>query len=474
MQAQEPSRPTNDPSEPLTNSVPGPPTNSTPELPTNDEPGLSTNDPSEPLTNSVPGPPTNSTPELPINSTPEPPADTRQEWGALFASWWQACRAVLPTFLLTRLLLLVLTYFGGILFNVPNNSSFALTARTVLYSWYHWDAPRYLTIASQGYIDQSYMGFFPLYPVLVHTISLLVHRDILLIGMIVSNLSFFAALVVFYRLVAYEFEAETAARSVLFISIFPTALLFFTAYNTSTLFFLLISCFYLLRRSRWWLAGFVGLLAALTDFIGILLFIIFIYEFTRQYIVAQSQKTQSLLSLLPLLASLLIPLGTGIYSSALARKGLDRFAFLHPQSTPSIFAPWTMLASLFKSITSNSVYSFGGAHGIFELLVIVLFIAALVLCFVGPVRLTSNQWSFGVFGILLLLFILIFPTLPGGMQSQYDPIPALLPASLLFFIGVIIIGRLGKRTEFSTMYLLFSLPMLAFFLFQLFTAYWTI
>jgi hypothetical protein len=403
-----------------------------------------------------------------------PLEDTRQEWRTLFASWWRACLAVLPTFLLTRLLLLVLTYFGGILFNVPNNSSFALTARTVLYSWYHWDAPRYLTIASQGYIDQSYTGFFPLYPVIVHTISLLVHRDILLIGMIVSNLSFFAALVVFYKLIEYEFEAETATRSVLFISIFPTALLFFTAYNTSMLFFLLVSCFYLLRRSRWWLAGFVGLLAALTDFIGILLFVVFIYEFARQYSAAQSQKRHSLLKLLPLLASLLIPLGTGIYSNALARKGLDRFAFLHPQSTPGIFAPWTTLASLFKSITSNSVYSFGGAHGVFELLILALFIAALVLCFVGPVRLASSQRIFGVFGILLLLFILIFPTLPGGMQSQYDPIPALLPASLLFFIGVIIIGRLGKRAEFSTMYLLFSLPMLAFFLFQLFTAHWTI
>lgn len=466
MQAQEPSQPTNDKSEPLTNSVPGPPTNSTSEPLTDDV--------SELPTNTTPEPSNHDTPDPLTKSTSEPPADERQEWRTLLTSWWQACRAVLPTFLLTRLLLLVLTYFGGVLFNVPNNSSFALTARTVLYSWYHWDAPRYLTIASQGYIDQSYTGFFPLYPTLVHTVSLLVHRDILLVGMIIANLSFLAALVVFYRLVEHEFEAETAARSVLFISIFPTALLFFTAYNTSTLFFLLISCFYLLRRAHWWLAGFVGLLAALTDFIGILLFIVFIYEFLRQYIAAESQKTRSLLSLLPLLAALLIPLGTGTYSNALARKGLDRFAFLHPQSTPSILAPWTTLASLFKSITSNSIYSFGGTHGIFELLVLILFIATLVLCFVGPVRLASSQWIFGVFGILLLLSILIFPTLPGGMQSQYNPIPALLPASLLFFIGVIIIGRLGKRAEFSTVYLLFSLPMLAFFLFQLFTAHWTI
>lgn len=410
-------------------------------------------------------------PSLITNGASEPSAGERQEWNALFISWRQASLTVLPTFLLTRLLLIILTYFGGVLFNVPNNSTFALTARTVLYSWYHWDAPRYLTIATQGYIDQSYTGFFPLYPAIVHTLSVLLHSDILLTGIIIANLSFFAALVVFYKLVEQEFEPETAARSILYLSIFPTALLFFNAYNTSTLFFLVITCFYLLRHAHWWIAGFVGLLAALTDFIGIFLFIVFIYEFLRQYISSHPQKTQSAVSLLPLLAALLIPLGPGIYSNALARKGLDRFAFLHPQPTSSAFAPWTTLATLLKS--STSLFSFAGAHAIFELLLLVIFLTTLVLCFTGSMRLAPNQWSFAVFGILVLLSLLIFPTLPGGTQSQYDPVPALLSASLEIFIGIVVLGRLGKYSWFHTTYLLFSLPMLAFFIFQLFTAHWT-
>ena len=413
-------------------------------------------------------------PSLTTNGASETTADGRQEWRDLFVSWRQTSMAVLPTFLLTRLLLLILTYFGGVLFNVPNNSTFALTARTTLYSWYHWDAPRYLTIASQGYIDQSYTGFFPLYPTLVHTFSALLHRDILLTGIILANLSFFAALVVFYRLIEQEFDPETAARSVLYLSIFPTALLFFNAYNASTLFFLVITCFYLLRHSHWWLAGFVGLLAALTDFIGILLFIVFICEFLRQYIMTHPQKTQLTMGLLPLLAALLIPLGPGIYSNALAHKGLDPFAFLHPQSTPGIFAPWTTLAALFKSVISSPLYSFTGTHSIFELLLLILLLAPLILCYKGSVRLARGQWPFAVFGILVFLYILIFPTLPGGMQSQYDPIPALLATSLELFIGVIIVGQLGKRAWFHNTYLLFSLPMLTFFVFQLFTEHWTI
>ncbi len=412
------------------------------------------------------------------NGVTKLPVDNQQGWRNTFAPWWKASLVVLPTFLLTRLLLLVLTYFGGVLFNVPNNSAFALTFNTVFYSWYHWDAPRYLTIASQGYIDKSYIGFFPLYPTLVHTFSILSHLDILLVGMLIANLSFFAALVVLYRLVAHEFDQETAARSILYISIFPTALLFFDAYNTSTLLFLAIFCFYLLRQGHWWLAGFTGMLAALTDFIGILLFIVFICEFLRQYSAAQPENTpikkMSTIALLPLIAALLIPLGLKIYSDALTRKAFDPFAFLHPQATPSVFAPWTTLIMLGKSITSNSPYSFAGTHSIFELLIFIFLLVTLILCSKGPIHLTQDQWPFTIFGVLILLYVLIFPNLPGGLQNPYDPIPALLSTTLELFVGIIMLARLGKYAWFHTGYLMFSLPMLAFFTFQLFTSHWMV
>jgi len=410
------------------------------------------------------------------NGVTNPPVNNPQGWRNTFAPWWKASRAVLPTFLLTRLLLLILTYFGGVLFNIPNNSSFALTPNTVLYSWYHWDAPRYLTVASQGYIDKSYIGFFPLYPTLVHIFSILSHFDTLLVGMLIANLSFFAALVVLYRLVEREFDHETAARSVLYISIFPTALLFFNAYNASTLLLLAVFCFYALRQGHWWMAGLAGMLAALTDFIGILLFIVFICEFLRQYIGQEKtpiQKKRTVV-LLPLIAALLIPLGLKIYSDALTRKALEPFAFLHPQATASIFAPWTTLITLIKNVVGNSPYSFAGTHSLFELLLFILLLTTLILCITGPIRLTQDQWPFTVFGALILLYVLIFPNLPGGIQNQYDPIPALLSTTLELFVGVIILARLGKYPWFHTGYLIVALPMLAFFTFQLFTSHWII
>src|SRR5437660_473412 len=93
---------------------------------------------------------------------------TLQAWHAIAQPWWKATLAVLPTFLITRLIFILLTYFGGILFFVPNYSQNVLGFRDVLYTWYRWDAIRFITIATKGYISPDYAAFFPLYPELEH------------------------------------------------------------------------------------------------------------------------------------------------------------------------------------------------------------------------------------------------------------------------------------------------------------------
>src|SRR5438067_9479341 len=89
-----------------------------------------------------------------------------QSWRAVVQPWWKATMAVLPTFLLTRFIFLLLSYFGGVLFFVPNYWPGELDFHQVLSTWYHWDAVRYATIANSGYITEEYAAFFPLYPAL--------------------------------------------------------------------------------------------------------------------------------------------------------------------------------------------------------------------------------------------------------------------------------------------------------------------
>src|SRR6266700_5821145 len=60
--------------------------------------------------------------QLTSDMTTSPPS-ARQAWRDFSLPWWQATKAVLPVYLITRLVFLLLTYFSGILFFVPNYST---------------------------------------------------------------------------------------------------------------------------------------------------------------------------------------------------------------------------------------------------------------------------------------------------------------------------------------------------------------
>lgn len=448
-------------------------------------------------------------------------ADTnsgKQAWLTVLTPWRKATLIALPTFLVTRLLMIILTYFGGVLFNVQSNSSFPLTFQSILYYWYQWDAPRNLSIAAQGYTNPAYTTLFPLYPAIVHLVSALLHLDTLLTGMIISNLALFGAMIIIYRLVENEFDAGTAKRCMLYIAIFPTALFFFTAYNTALLLFLTITTIYLLRQGSWWLAGCFGGLAALTDLSGSLLFIVFLCEFVRQQgpilrqspamksnlqrraassvaeadtqqadtsepetinvsggftqtIEGQAEQRARVMLVIPLLASILIPLGLMIYALSLSKPFQDPFIFLHPVTTnqPGLFGG---LITAFHTLSSGSWDTFAATHSIFELLLLLGMIALIVAGFKGRERLAPTQWPLLVFGVLIIIYALLFPNQLGVAFNQYDPLPSMQYAALLFIPGFIILARMGRYPWVHQTYLLFSTPLLAFLVIQMFKMLW--
>jgi hypothetical protein len=98
----------------------------------------------------------------------------------------------------------------------------------------------------------------------------------------------------------------------------------------------------------------------------------------------------------------------------------------------------------------------------------------MVLCFVGPERLAKSQWTFAVFGLMALLYALLFPGSPGGNGLPYDPMPSMQRFVLEVFAGFIILARFGRRPWFHQGYLLIALPMLTFLVFQFMTGHWTV
>jgi hypothetical protein len=409
-----------------------------------------------------------------ISDRDAPETITQHRWHEHIEPWRKALLAILPLFIITRLLFLLLTYVGSVLFPGLGGSSFALTPGTMLYSWYHADALRLLTIATAGYPDQSYTGFFPLYPTIVHTVSALLHLDILSTGIVISNLAFLVALSIFYRLVEDEFGTSIARRSALYFAFFPTAFFTFNAYTISLLLMFAVSCCYLLRRQSWIAAACVGGLATLTDLAGVLLFLVFLYEFAwRHKNLYQSALREKKINnvLLPsstLLASLIILLGYGIYCYALAKQLHDPFAFLHPQGSGSLAAPWTTLWGIFQTFFTGFSAPFAWVNAALELVLLLGSIVLLALYWLRPQQIDQPQRAFTSFSILLLLYLLLFPTLPSGVETVHDPLPALQSLIFLSFSSFIMLAHLGKNRWLHYAYLTFSTICLILLVFSFF------
>lgn len=414
-------------------------------------------------------------------TTETPPINTIEKpaWQTFLLPWKDAARAVTPAFLLTRLVFLLLSYFGGVLFFVSNYYPGHRSFHDVLYAWNRWDAARFTTIATRGYISPDYTAFFPLFPALTRALSTVTHLDALLSGMIISNIAYFLTLMVLFRFVETEFDRETAGRTVLYLSIFPTAMFFFAAYNESLFLCFLLLSFYALRRGHWWLGGLAGCLAMLTRSISIFLVLIFLWEFARQRWpeLQQARRQHDTRALLRQFASLpailLIPLGLVIYAFSLQQRFHDPLAFMHAQVywRKGLSFPWVAPLGVIRDMLRTHPLNFSVAHSLIDLTALILFLVLIVLCVWGPEHFSRGQWSLVLFGALALLYAVLFPGLTG---AHFDRLASTQRFVLEIFPGFILLARLGRRPWFHQSYLLLALPMLAFFVIQFITGHWTV
>lgn len=150
-----------------------------------------------------------------------------------------------------------------------------------------WDGTWYKLVAERGYSGygeaQYQAAFWPLYPWLMDYGSRLTGWSVDSVGFLLSHLAFAGALVLFYRLVVLDFDEGVARRAVVALAFFPTAFFFSAVYTEAFFLLLVVGAFLAARIGRWWVAGLVGLLAALTRSYGILLLIPFAVLFLQQH-----------------------------------------------------------------------------------------------------------------------------------------------------------------------------------------------
>jgi Gpi18-like mannosyltransferase len=366
---------------------------------------------------------------------------------------------ILWLFVATRLLLVLVTYTGFILFPVPPHvypvSPVNITA--LLTSWNHWDAANFTRIAQYGYQTIYDTAFFPLFPLLIKGIAFLFgNNGYIAIGMVLSNLALLGALFVLYQIATDILGERVGRRTLLYLCIFPTAFFFFAAYNESLFLLLTASSFLAMRRQKWWLAGILGLFAALTRSAGLLLVIPFLYELwiTRDSITASGQNvSHNILSqILRALPIILIPIGTLCYCFYCWKLFQDPLAFATVQShwDRHLAWPWVgILTALRELLLIQPFGSFFEVHLLLDLAATISFIALAIIGW-RKLRMSYNIWI-----ILLLFYMLISPA-----TLQNDALVSNQRFVLEMFPAFITLAMLGVKYRRLHLGILITFPFL--------------
>jgi len=379
-------------------------------------------------------------------------------------------RTAVVVFALTRVLFVVLTYFGVILFNSELHGPHPSFAHALLPAWNRrWDTAWYIDISQRGYAWHKAAGtspaaFFPLYPLLIHVGVTLTHRSAIVVALLVSNLSFLVALIYLYRLTAWELGHEVAKRAIVYIAVFPTALFFFAGYTESLFLLLTVACFYHLRRRQWLLAAAFAAFASATRVTGVLLLLPYVYEYGRHCNFNPREMVGRGLA-----GAALVPAGLIAFMLYLHVTVHDWLAFSHFQAAwQKILTPWLwtgLIESIRQILFVQPPASFFEAHNVLNL---TIGVAALVATAGASRRLPA---AYTLYLVAFWLVTLSSPAVAGGY-----PVPwiSLSRYVVVLFPIFMYLGMEAQRRNLHDAYLVLSTGTLAVLTVQFINGGWVI
>lgn len=191
--------------------------------------------------------------------------------------------SILTIFSSWTLVILVIFYLGFSV--IPHTSS---AKGDFWNNFSNWDGEHFLGIAQHGYSKEYQYAFFPLYPLLINSLTR-VTDNFLLSGVLISIISTVAGLYFLYKLVTFLFDKNIARSTIIYLLIFPTSFYFLTAYSEGLYFALSVSCLYFLLKRKVFIAVILAGLASATRLVGVALFLAIVVELlttnslTRRY-----------------------------------------------------------------------------------------------------------------------------------------------------------------------------------------------
>ena len=209
---------------------------------------------------------------------------------------WPSLRSNLAKLILfalaSRLLLLILAYVSlavtanqnilGLGFDTHYASQLKIPFGYADVSWYR-------DIALNGYEQRPFSAeghanwvFFPLWPLILRLCNFL-FSDMILPGMIISNILFLLALIYLYELIALDFDENIAMNTAVLTIIFPAAYYFLRPGPESFFLFSVAGSLFHARKEQWIIAGILGALATLSRSQGVLLLLPLLFIYYQQY-----------------------------------------------------------------------------------------------------------------------------------------------------------------------------------------------
>ncbi|HEV7126068.1 MAG TPA: mannosyltransferase family protein [Ktedonobacterales bacterium] len=358
---------------------------------------------------------------------------------------WDLARFALLLFTATRLAFVAITLLATRFLRPigPRATSF-------VDAWARFDATYYARLARDGYQPTVLWrtAFFPLQPLATRIVLPLAGGNIYLAGIVVANLSYFAALLGLAALVSHEHDAAVARRAMLYLSLFPTAFFLFAGYAESLFLALAIWCFVALRRGGWWQAAVLGMLAALTRQMGCFLVLPFAYE----YLARIHWRPRALR--VDALWVLLIPTGILLFMGWLAITVGDPLAFVHAEHywQHTFEPPWLTLWWALRALP-HAPDTIILLKSLVDLGAVVLFAGLIVL---GIRRMRPGDT---LFCAAVWLLAVCYPTLGWTLQSDARYMLAAFPCFVLLaregrrpWLNVLILGFSGLALLVMTQY----------------------
>jgi len=319
--------------------------------------------------------------------------------------------------------------------------------------WANFDGIPYLSIASQGYVNEA--RFFPLYPLIIKVIVFIARLPItpyiyFVTGFLLSNIAFLITVLVLYKLLRLDYSHKISLLSILFLLLFPASFFFGSVYSESIFLLLTVLSFYFARKRKWLLAIAIAMFLPVTRSVGIVILPALFVEWLLQ------QKEKNVPSFSILLLLFIIPIGLIEYAIYNFLKWGNALYFIQAQtelgnsrSTGIVLIPQTLFRYA-KILLTVPITQYVWHIALLELAVFIFGAILLYFAYAKKIRL-----SYFVFSLLAFLI----PTSTGTFTGLPRYVIVLFP----LFAALALVKNKTVKIIYCVISIILSIALLMLF-----------